>query len=222
MAVPLAVLLLAGLVFMIWRRKRRTAPAQTSHAPTDYSGLMVQSHERQYDPTKPELDGAVMAVKPELAGTSPVHRSELDSPPNAFKAELGSTSVASRAELHSPSSPTLPPPPMYAHHQAPNAYGTGMHELPTHNPNTYHPPTSTVSGPIQQYELSSMYATPTDMGMAAVAPTQYNGDEDRLEQLRVQRAAVARERERKEEIDRMRAEEDRLDRAIAELESRRR
>jgi hypothetical protein len=62
--------------------------------------------------------------------------------------------------------------------------------------------------------------TPADVGPAIVVPTPYREEENRLEQLRVQRAAIARDRERKEEIDRMRAEEERLDRAIAELEGR--
>lgn len=62
---------------------------------------------------------------------------------------------------------------------------------------------------------------PADVGPAIVIPSPYHEEEARLEQLRAQRAAVARERERKEEIDRMRAEEERLDRAIAEIESRR-
>jgi hypothetical protein len=39
--------------------------------------------------------------------------------------------------------------------------------------------------------------------------------------LRLEKAAVARDRERKEEVDRMRAEEERLDKAIAEVEARR-
>lgn len=80
---------------------------------------------------------------------------------------------------------------------------------------------SSNSPPLQPSELSNMHTTPADVGPAIVIPTPYREEEARLEQLRAQRAAVARERERKEEIDRMRAEEDRLDRAIAELESRR-
>jgi hypothetical protein len=59
---------------------------------------------------------------------------------------------------------------------------------------------------------------PEDVGPAIVIPTPYRGEENRLEQLRAQRAAVAREREHREEINRIRVEEERLDMAIAELE----
>jgi hypothetical protein len=59
---------------------------------------------------------------------------------------------------------------------------------------------------------------PRDVGPAIVIPTPYSEEDSRLEQLRAQRAAVAREREHREEINGIRAEEERLDRAIAELE----
>jgi hypothetical protein len=68
-------------------------------------------------------------------------------------------------------------------------------------------------------------STPADVDPATAIPTpcRYREEEEeanRLEQLRAQRAAVARDRERKEDVDSMRAEEERLDRAIVELESR--
>jgi hypothetical protein len=121
----------------------------------------------------------------------------------------------SKPELDGTSVAEAPPPPMNAHHRTPDMY---VHELPT----------SARSPPVQPLELSntqdiqtdSNQHTPADVGPAIVVPTPYREEENRLEQLRVQRAAIARDRERKEEIDRMRAEEERLDRAIAELEGR--
>jgi hypothetical protein len=59
---------------------------------------------------------------------------------------------------------------------------------------------------------------PEDVGPAIVIPTPYREEVNRLEQLRAQRAAVAREREHREEINRIRVEEERLDMEIAELE----
>jgi hypothetical protein len=121
----------------------------------------------------------------------------------------------SKPELDGTSVAEAPPPPMNAHHRTPDMY---VHELPT----------SARSPPVQPLELSntqdvqtdSNQHTPADVGPAIVVPTPYREEENRLEQLRVQRAAIARDRERKEEIDRMRAEEERLDRASAELEGR--
>jgi hypothetical protein len=71
-------------------------------------------------------------------------------------------------------------------------------------------------------QTASRNLQPEDVGPAIVVPTQYREEEDHIEQLRAQKAAIARERERKEEIYAMRAEEERLDAAIAMLESRRR
>jgi hypothetical protein len=73
----------------------------------------------------------------------------------------------------------------------------------------------------QNLPAGSNYHIPGDVGPAIVVPAPYGQEDHRIEQLRAQRAAVARDRERKEEIERMRAEEERLDRAIAELENRR-
>jgi hypothetical protein len=186
-AIPVVLLLLAGLAFLLWRRKKaasapvQTAPIDEYPAPkTAYSGLMVQAYEDNHDPTKPELDSRETAVSS--------------------------------------------PPPMYAHHQSsktyqPNTYQSNAHELAI----------SDSSPPMQPSELNSTQnvypsigqTVPADVGPAIVIPAPYREEENRIEQLRAQRAAVARDRERKEEIDRMRAEEERLDKAIAELESRR-
>jgi hypothetical protein len=51
--------------------------------------------------------------------------------------------------------------------------------------------------------------------------TSHTRGDNQFEQLRLQKAAVARDSERKDEIDRMRTEEERLDKAIVELETRR-
>jgi hypothetical protein len=129
-----------------------------------------------------------------------------------------------KPELDSRETAVSSPPPMYAHHQSsktyqPNTYQSNAHELAI----------SDSSPPMQPSELNSTQnvypsigqTVPADVGPAIVIPAPYREEENRIEQLRAQRAAVARDRERKEEIDRMRAEEERLDRAIAELESRR-
>jgi hypothetical protein len=236
--VPVIVLLIAGLLFTLWRRKRQTIPSSDHNEPTqDYNaekehiGPMTPAYEQHRHTTKLELDSKAVGMNPtfdrrnatkyELDGTMPIYRSELASPPNNFRSELGSTPIASRADLHSPTSAMSPPPPMYAHHQPPNAYQSGMHELPTNVPKRRELPRSVHSLASQPHELGNTYTAPTSMEPTVAVSTQYRGNEDQIEQLRAQRAVVARERERKEEIERMRAEEDRLDRAIAELESRR-
>jgi hypothetical protein len=137
---------------------------------------------------------------------------------NSSKPELDSTALAIKPEQNGSRTAMYPPPPIYAHHQG--MYQTAVHELPT----------SLSSPVVQPSELSSTRDTytnlsdhaPADGGPAVMVPAPHMSEEDvQLKQLRNQRAAVARDRERKEEIDRMRAEEERLNQAIAELESRR-
>lgn len=88
-----------------------------------------------------------------------------------------------------------------------------MHELAIPNKS---PPQQTsehtspliVSGAIQ----------PADVGPAIVIPKDGREEENQIERLRAQKAAIARERERKEEIYAMRAEEERLEAVIEQLE----
>jgi hypothetical protein len=127
------------------------------------------------------------------------------------------------AVLELPAPPALP---TYEYRQPLHTRQTRLHELNAPEPGVDHHAHELAvfdsSPPMQPSSLhTATPATPADVRPAIVVPTPYREEEARLEQLRAQKAAVARERERKEEIDRIRAEEKRLERAIAELESRR-
>jgi hypothetical protein len=127
-----------------------------------------------------------------------------------------------KPELHDTSIAAVAPSPTYAHDHPPNIYA---HELPASEPpQATHPYEPSI--PSHNVNTTTEQRMPADVGPAIVVPTPYNEvptlhakNHNQLEQLRLQKAAVSRDRERKEEIDRMRAEEERLAKAIAELET---
>lgn len=159
---------------------------------------MVPAYEEHQDSTKPELDSSGQRVKPELADTSHI----------VTKPGVESPSLPAKSELDGVPRNVSVQPPEYDRQHAER--DKESHELPAVD-----------SIVMQQDELRKEHASLADVGPAIVIPATYLEEDNRLEQLRAQRAIVVRDRERKEEIERMRAEEERLGRAIAELESRR-
>jgi hypothetical protein len=122
-----------------------------------------------------------------------------------------------KPELHDTSIAAVASSPTYAHDHPPNIYA---HELPASEPpQATHPYEPSI--PSHNVDTTAEQRMPADVGPTIVVPTPYNevSKHNQLEQLRLQKAAVSRDRERKEEIDRMRAEEERLAKAIAELET---
>jgi hypothetical protein len=69
--------------------------------------------------------------------------------------------------------------------------------------------------------LNADATAPQSAGSAVDELGTSNQESPALEQLKVERAAMVREKERKGGIDRLRAEEERLKQAIADLDNKR-
>ncbi|KAH7085909.1 hypothetical protein BKA63DRAFT_28670 [Paraphoma chrysanthemicola] len=201
-AIPSALFLLAGLCLLLWRRRRKagstikteTPSAKADDLQTAHSGLMVAGYEDTHDPRKSELDSILAAFSSLLPMYTHPQPSSKHAP-----------SIVSH-ELDAPASNIpLRDTPEQTSHELPSS---------THV-NAYQPPPPAATQTLQTH-------FPADVGLAIVIPAPYIDENAELERLKAQRAALARERERKEEIERMRREEERLDWAIRDLEVRRR
>ncbi|KAF2024148.1 hypothetical protein EK21DRAFT_118066 [Setomelanomma holmii] len=191
-AVLIVVLLLIGVLYMLWRRKQHAAAAShLDEAPVSPSnGAVAQG----------------LLVPADEGNHDPT------------KPELDSTTAA------------LPPPPVYEMHEMSGTTDVNRQELDgiprrTNEIGHLELPASITASRTQLAELKDTSIQPTaadeDSIVVDRARTEIGNDRaSQMEQLRAQRAAVIRERERMEEIARLRAEEEKLDRAIAELDSK--
>jgi hypothetical protein len=173
---------------------------------------MVKACEDNYDPLKAELDSTTTVVpSPPSQHTQPLPLGAHEHGSYSASATLPELSTHELAL-----SDDTPPPQPSKLDSTPSVPVDSNIRAPTHVDFTV--PTSIDYTPTVDTEST----TSEHVHLATEVPIPCEEEEQkRLEQLRVQRAVVTRDRARKEKIERMRAEEERLDSAIADLESSR-